>query len=358
MTLPLRLLTFDFVRWIGALLVTLMALMLLAAGLGRALPATPGISMEETHGDNTEISLLDVDRSLRVNLTRSPALDFNAAWSLDGTRMAFTSIRDGRVQLLLLTLGTGGGVRRLGDQSIASSVRPVWSPDGKSVVYEVELHNAKDLYIVDVDAPLIPGDNPRPLVVSRWDDRFPVWSPDGSQIAFVSWRTGDAEIFLIHPDGSNLTNLTNDPGWDVSPAWSPDGSQIAFFSLRGVYRQLYVMNRDGSGVRQLTNTQEVNNGNYWGAPVWSPDGQAIAYQSVINGSPKIVVAQVDGSGERSLTDDARLEALPLWLPGERMVYMAGVGAHTALYVVDGDGYTRALTPDDLSVKAPTLWHIP
>jgi hypothetical protein len=53
----------------------------------------------------------------------------------------------------------------------------------------------------------------------------PAWSPDGSRIAFVSSRDGNAEIYVMMADGSDPTNMTNDPGYDSFPKWSPDGGE-------------------------------------------------------------------------------------------------------------------------------------
>ena len=53
-------------------------------------------------------------------------------------------------------------------------------------------------------------------------------SPDGRQIAFMSARDGNPEIYVMNADGSNLRRLTNHPAGESSPTWSPSGSQIAF----------------------------------------------------------------------------------------------------------------------------------
>jgi dipeptidyl aminopeptidase/acylaminoacyl peptidase len=65
-------------------------------------------------------------------------------------------------------------------------------------------------------------------------------------------------------DGSNRTNLTNDPARDYAPAWSPDGTKIAFATNRDG-SEIYVMNADGSNQTNITNT---NTGFEQGWPDW------------------------------------------------------------------------------------------
>lgn len=120
---------------------------------------------------------------------------------------------------------------------------------------------------------------------------LPLVSPDagsapGGNIAFVSFRDGNREIYKIKPDGSGLTNLTNHPSADDEPDWSPDGSKIAWSSDRDGDLHINVMDADGSGVTQLTSEGGAL------SPRWSPDGQCIAYSR--GGS--IVVMNADGSG--------------------------------------------------------------
>ena len=64
------------------------------------------------------------------------------------------------------------------------------------------------------------------LTSNAADDNQPVWSPDGTQIAFVSLRDGEHEIYVMDADGLAQKRLTRFPGYDVSPQWVPDGSQL------------------------------------------------------------------------------------------------------------------------------------
>ncbi|HDR3891062.1 TPA: PD40 domain-containing protein, partial [Bacillus cereus] len=67
-----------------------------------------------------------------------------------------------------------------------------------------------------------------------------------SKIAFVSNRDANPEIYVMNPDGSNQTRLTNNPAGDFEPSWSPDGQKITFTSNRDGNPEIYVMNADGS----------------------------------------------------------------------------------------------------------------
>ena len=84
------------------------------------------------------------------------------------------------------------------------------------------------------------------------------------QIAFVSRRDGDSEIYVMNTDGSDQANLTDNPAFDRVPTWSPDGAKIAFSSSRDGDDEIYRMNANGSGQIKLTNNQITDS-----SPAWS-----------------------------------------------------------------------------------------
>ena len=58
-------------------------------------------------------------------------------------------------------------------------------------------------------------------------DSQPKFSPDGKWIAFISDREGSENIWVMHPDGSGVKQVSKDPNSEfVSPSWSPDGNYI------------------------------------------------------------------------------------------------------------------------------------
>ena len=148
-----------------------------------------------------------------------------------------------------------------------------------------------EIYVMDDD-----GKNQRNLTNHPSDDYAPSWSPDGTRIAFMSDRDGHVpkgdvlptfEIYVMDADGGNQQNLTNDPSHDMYPAWSPDGKRIAFTSYRDGHddaihgrptAEIYVMDADGGNPQHLTN--DLNDDRY---PSWSPDGKRIVFSSERDG---------------------------------------------------------------------------
>lgn len=119
------------------------------------------------------------------------------------------------------------------------------------------------------------------------------------RLAVVSNRDGNAEIYLVDADGSELERLTTNDDNDTAPAWSPDGSQIAFASNRDGAEGIYTMAADGSGVRRRTL------GAHAGAPAWSPDGSTLAFELLHDGRHQVAIV-----GRAGGNSDTVFEGLP------------------------------------------------
>jgi Tol biopolymer transport system component len=149
------------------------------------------------------------------------------------------------------------------------------------------------------------------------------------EIAFVSDRDGNNEIYLMNTDGSNQRNLTRNVANDYSPVWSPDGTRIAFTSTRDGNNEIYVMDIDGKNLHNLTNNSA--NDLLLG---WSPDGKFLSYQSdgsVADGNGLYVMTS-DGNNSRQVATIHYGIAYPLsWSPNSKDILFFseqyGVGAN-------------------------------
>ncbi len=99
------------------------------------------------------------------------------------------------------------------------------------------------------------GTRAKPITESEFSA---VWSPDGRWIAIDQASEGSQDLFIVHPDGSGLTQMTHaaDGSFSFGPAWSPDGQWLLF--VRGTGEgfsntELFIEKVDGTGLMQLTN---------------------------------------------------------------------------------------------------------
>lgn len=194
---------------------------------------------------------------------------YSPAWSPDGRYLAFYTDCDNKSALSIAEISSGQEAdlvtdlpERL-DNGTFYEVRISWSPDSQFLAYDVRDEQGKyEIWIVSRDGKsnhfLTDGSEPAwsptgdEIAFERdgdiWilsketgeeyrlvDDpiraHWPVWSPTGDQLLFVSWRDdseenrrttiANTEIYRINRDGTELLNLTQDPGWDAFPAWRP-----------------------------------------------------------------------------------------------------------------------------------------
>jgi hypothetical protein len=146
----------------------------------------------------------------------------------------------------------------------------------------------------------------------------PRWSPDGEQIAFHGDPDGppgnctrcDSAVYVVKPDGSGETRITDPSLGAYALNWSPDSSKLVF-NVRGDGGdvQVFVMNRDGTNVTQLTHGAVQNY-----EPVWSPDGTKIAFTTNRDGNAEIYSMNPDGTDQSNLTNNPSYDGQPSWQP--------------------------------------------
>jgi Tol biopolymer transport system component len=165
------------------------------------------------------------------------------------------------------------------------------------------------------------GSGERPLLSNADVDYDPVWSPDGRSIVFTSDREGSAELFRVNADGSELERLTNDPAYDDQAAFSPDGKELVFVSTRSSGAPtLWILDAASKRTRQLTSGA---GGDF--RPAWSPDARWIAFSSgrghtlsFAHGRwehlqhAAIYLIHPDGSGLKQIGDAANFCGSPKW----------------------------------------------
>jgi TolB protein len=222
------------------------------------------------------------------------------------TRIAFVTRAAGRYQLHVTDAdGEGGQIALASPDPIIS---PAWSPDGKDLAY-VSFESQKAVVWVQNVA----SGQRRVLANFRGSNSAPAWHPNGRDLAVALSRDALAQIYLISRDGGTPRRLTNSPSIDTEPTFSADGSQIYFVSDRGGGPQIYRMPATGGSVERVTFS-----GSYNISPTISPDGRLMAFVSRQGGGYRLMSQPLPSGAPTPITDTDGDES-PSFAPNGRLL---------------------------------------
>jgi dipeptidyl aminopeptidase/acylaminoacyl peptidase len=282
-----------------------------------------------------------------IPMTAESVSSAHPRWSPDGKYLAFLSARnEGKTQIWLLNR-LGGEAQRITDtpQDVDDFA---WSPDGTRLVLilrdpsEEELAAAKDKEKEDAADKAKKPKTKKPWVIDRlqfktdevgyldrrrahlyilelatknltqitsgdYDDAHPAWSPDGRLLAFASNRskpdpdrTYNTDIWVVAANntdkGTQLTQVTTNPGDDDTPSWSPDGKLITYITqldphlFQYATHHIAVSPASGGAARVLTQSFDRNATE----PRFSPDGRSISFIADDDGTQNLWRVPVTG----------------------------------------------------------------
>lgn len=251
-----------------------------------------------TRSGYKEIWAMDYDGAKQHQLTHLNSVALSPRVSPDNSRVVFNCFLGGAWQLCMHSLDLGGMVSfpRFG----GSSFSPAWSSDGSKLAFSSSMGSRDpDPSIFAIDAS---GTGPKRLTVFKGPNLRPVWNPKtNAEIAWVSRRNGQTQIYMMDADGSNVQQVTAEGTAD--PSWALNGLTLAFtWTEPGVLARadIYVMDVSSRQFVQLTHDSGRNV-----FPSWSPDGRHIVFQSDRTGSEQIWSMLADGTHQHQLTRDGK-----------------------------------------------------
>jgi len=260
------------------------------------------------------------------------------AWSPDGTRLVFVKRKAGEFEKLAIVWLEGRQTKTIlgGDAVHPFLGRPTWSPDGKTIaVSRSRGGESRDIWLVPVN-----GGEARDWMhesTGEFSDT-PVFSADGRGIVFQSNRSGAQNLWYMDVNGDHLMQLTKGAGPDSQPSVARDGT-MAFLNSRSRMLLLLYELETGESKTILTESAIL-----W-APAFSPDGSEVTYsRGAPDGSWHLWSVSREGGAARQVTWGKALEIYGRYAPDGQELFFntwgqepVGVGA-----ISPKNGATRAL----------------
>lgn len=262
-----------------------------------------------------------------------------------------------------------------------------FSYDGKKLIFQTtrEKLGCDQIYMMNTD-----GSDQHMVSTGQGRTTCSYFFKDGKRILYASTHTGGKDcpprpdyskgyvwaiyptydIFTANPDGTDVKQLTDSPGYDAEATVSPDGKKIVFTSTRDGDLDLYSMDIDGKNVKRLTT--ELG---YDGGAFFSPDGKWIVFrayhpkteqeikeykellaQNLIRPSTlEIWIMKADGTGKRQITSNGAANFAPFFYPnGKRIIFASNYETDKKTTVSQGNFELWAVDIDGKNLERITF----
>jgi TolB protein len=219
------------------------------------------IAFSSDRDGDLNVYVMGADGKNVTRLTRDHT-DRLPSWSADGKTIVFCRATDDGSRIYSVP-AAGGEAKELGE---GDGWDPAFSPDGKKVLFtSMRDGGGFRVYVMDAD-----GKNVKALTEKPNPNGFvyPAWSPDGKRIAWTDHTDDGLQVFVADADGKNAKQVTKLGGVATYAAWSPDGKTIAFYHFEGENPgTFYLMDADGKNQKALLKDEAVVDG---ARPAWRP----------------------------------------------------------------------------------------
>jgi serine/threonine protein kinase/Tol biopolymer transport system component len=204
-----------------------------AAGLYFTVGLSPderraAVDRSDPQTGTNDIWLFDLSLGIPSRLTTDPANDSNPLWSPDGSRIVFSSSREG-VSSLYQKIASGGGNEEVLLKSSEAKVPDDWASDGQFIVYQTLNQKTRwDLWVL----PMSGEPQPFPFLQAEFNEQQAQFSPDGKWIAYTSDESGAPEIYA-QPFPASGGRWRVSTGGGCQPRWRRDGKELFYIALDG-----------------------------------------------------------------------------------------------------------------------------
>ena len=223
-------------------------------------------------------------------------------------------------------------------------ISPAWSPDSKKIAYVSFETGMAKVFIQDI------GTGERDLVLTNNDQiSSPAWSPDGKLLSLTLYQDGNAEIYILNLKNKNLTRLTKHYSIDTESSWSPKGTKILFTSGRSGAPQLYEIDLTKINTKPSRVTFE---GNYNAKGSYLPNNEGIIFVHRSSNQFQIALKYFNENFIRPLTESKMDESPSVSPNGNVIVYAITDDQSGMIAGVTLSGATFVLPATNGKVREP------
>jgi Tol biopolymer transport system component/predicted Ser/Thr protein kinase len=288
--------------------------------------------VRETANNSCDLYLLTIGGDLRPRgvprrLTTNNEVILGLAWTADSRELIYASGAPGDVNLFRISAFGSARPRRLTEQHEIHNL--TISRRTNRLVF-VQSRRELDIYRLELSSERQEFHRSIPLIASSRLDRMPRYSPDGKNIAFVSLRSGNWQLWMSDSEGANPVQMTSFTRGEVrAPSWSADGRQIGFLSQAEGSFQAYTVDVTGGSPRKLEAL-----GTDTGGWIWSRDGRWIFFASTRGGSRQLWRVPASGGAPQQWTRHGAMA--PVESEDQKLLYYVNRGGIWSVPVEGGD----------------------
>ncbi len=279
------------------------------------------------------------------------------SWSPDGQSLSYAKYHFGKFGSLvwdirIYDLESGKG------RWVTSNMRatyPIWSPDGKKLVFVSHLKGTSNLFGYDLASGTIDK------ITGYSNDTqilTPAFSPDGLKIAFAkSGPDGNCDVVVLDLASNDIERITTDPAVDYLPIWHPDGGEITYTSHAGSTPNLHTVDLNSGQSIQNTDVGEA----IWGKQ-WTPKGNSVL-ASTLNDVDSVRIVQVNPERVISTSQLTMRPSFTSWRSKSPVPLLENIDPYKSVVILNSEKYkfyrhpkhnTSFILPLDVLTGA-TIW---
>jgi Tol biopolymer transport system component len=222
------------------------------------------IVFDSDRAADVQVFIMRADGTRERQLTFRPGFTANPAFAPDGRRIVFQHARPDQPSDLYIMNLRSGEWQRVTRTPNVFEFTPQFSPDGRWIAYtQFREQQAPAVYLIRPD-----GSDRHRLTPLRLRAGVPDWRPDGKRIVITSnVDVPNSDIYTIQPNGHGLRQLTHGPADEDDGTYSPRGGRIVFtrFPARGDNADIWMIHGDGTRLRPVITSPALDL-----APDWGP----------------------------------------------------------------------------------------